>query len=240
MTNAEKQEILNAIKAESQSVDELVEVSSLDNIKSLPALRGSELVSAPLTLLRKPADDAAATANASATKADNAAALANKAAGMASDAAGTANQAAETANSAAAAASAAAKQAEDAAAGVNDGLVGGMTAVPDEENDTVKLTLLGKTGTEIASVDIPGGTGGGGNTYNVTAEVPLESGYYVLSSAIGAVDEKYVTRNFAASLFRNIKYFTLRKLYLCRKWMQKRLQKTTTTGITLPNFDFLA
>ena len=35
MTNAEKQEILNAIKAESQSVDELVEVSSLDNIKSL-------------------------------------------------------------------------------------------------------------------------------------------------------------------------------------------------------------
>ncbi|MFT0162996.1 hypothetical protein ACMSEO_25205, partial [Bacteroides thetaiotaomicron] len=85
-----KNDILNAIKAESQSVDELVEVSSLDNIKSLPALRGSELVSAPLTLLRKPADDAAATANASATKADNAAALANKAAGMASDAAGTA------------------------------------------------------------------------------------------------------------------------------------------------------
>ena len=77
-----KNDILNAIKAESQSVDELVEVSSLDNIKSLPALRGSELVSAPLTLLRKPADDAAATANASATKADNAAALANKAAGM--------------------------------------------------------------------------------------------------------------------------------------------------------------
>lgn len=52
--------------------------------------------------------------------------------------------------------------------------------------------------------------------------------------------EEPVTRNFAASLFRNIKYFTLRKLYLCRKWMQKRLQKTTTTGITLPNFDFLA
>ena len=53
-------------------------------------------------------------------------------------------------------------------------------------------------------------------------------------------DELVVTRNFAASLFRNIKYFTLRKLYLCRKWMQKSLQKTTTTGITLPNFDFLA
>ena len=48
-----KNDILNAIKAESQSVDELVEVSSLDNIKSLPALRGSELVSAPLTLLQR-------------------------------------------------------------------------------------------------------------------------------------------------------------------------------------------
>lgn len=58
----------------------------------------------------------------------------------------------------------------------------------------------------------------------------------------GEMEERQesVTRNFAASLFRNIKYFTLRKLYLCRKWMQKRLQKTTTTGITLPNFDFLA
>ena len=53
-------------------------------------------------------------------------------------------------------------------------------------------------------------------------------------------DKLDVTRNFAASLFRNIKYFTLRKLYLCRKWMQKRLQKTIKTGITLPNFDFLA
>lgn len=57
---------------------------------------------------------------------------------------------------------------------------------------------------------------------------------------LGLVVIDGVTRNFAASLFRNIKYFTLRKLYLCRKWMQKRLQKTTTTGITLPNFDFLA
>ena len=59
------------------------------------------------------------------------------------------------------------------------------------------------------------------------------------SDGTGIICES-VTRNFAASLFRNIKYFTLRKLYLCRKWMQKRLQKTTTTGITLPNFDFLA
>ena len=48
LTDAEKNElkndILNAIKAESQSVDELLEVASLDNIKSLPALRGTDLV----------------------------------------------------------------------------------------------------------------------------------------------------------------------------------------------------
>lgn len=67
-----KNDILNAIKAESQGVNELTEVTSLDNIKSLPALRGTELVSAPLTLLGKPATDAAATANAAATKANNA------------------------------------------------------------------------------------------------------------------------------------------------------------------------
>lgn len=39
-----KNDILNAIKAESQGVNELTEVTSLDNIKSLPALRGTELV----------------------------------------------------------------------------------------------------------------------------------------------------------------------------------------------------
>lgn len=65
--------------------------------------------------------------------------------------------------------------------------------------------------------------------------------YYIANEVVTRLEAiNTVTRNFAASLFRNIKYFTLRKLYLCRKWMQKRLQKTTTTGITLPNFDFLA
>ena len=67
------------------------------------------------------------------------------------------------------------------------------------------------------------------------------SAFFTMAGGLKAVAyTNVVTRNFAASLFRNIKYFTLRKLYLCRKWMQKRLQKTTTTGITLPNFDFLA
>lgn len=189
--NELKKDILNSIKAESQSVDELVEVTSLDNIKSLPAMRGQDVVLAPVALLRKPAEDAAATANAAATKAANAATTATDAARTATDAAGTANSSAETADAAAGTATAAAKKAEDAAAAVDGSLVGGMTAVPDEKNDTVKLTILGRNGQEITSTDIPGGTGSGGNTYNVTEEVPLESGYYTLETAVAAVNEKY-------------------------------------------------
>lgn len=195
LTDAEKTElkndILNAIKAESRSVDELLEVASLDNIKSLPALRGTDLVSAPLSLLAEPATNAAATANAAATKANNAATTATNAASSANSAAATANEAATTASNATSAANEAAENATAAAAAVEGSLPGSMKAETDEENDTVRLTLLGKTGAEIASVDIPGGTGSGGNTYNVTEEVPLESGYYTLQTAITAVDEKY-------------------------------------------------
>jgi hypothetical protein len=39
MTETEKQELLNAIKAESQSVDELTVVSSLTGVNSLPAMK---------------------------------------------------------------------------------------------------------------------------------------------------------------------------------------------------------
>ncbi len=96
LTDAEKTElkndILNTIKAESQGVNELAEATSLDNIKSLPALRGTELVSAPLSLLGKPATDAAALANAAATKANNAATNAAEATSAANNAAATANE----------------------------------------------------------------------------------------------------------------------------------------------------
>ena len=89
LTEAEKTElkkdILNAIKAESQGVDELAEVTSLDNIKSLPAMRGQEVVLAPVSLLKKPAEDAAATAKAAAATANNAASAANTAAGNAAN-----------------------------------------------------------------------------------------------------------------------------------------------------------
>ena len=195
LTDAEKTElkndILNAIKAESQGVNELTEVSSLDNIKSLPALRGTELVTAPISLLGKPATDAAATANAAASLANTAAGKATEAMNAANSAAATANEKAGVAQTAAETANAAATNATAAAAAVESSLPGSMTAVADEENDAIRLTLLGKNGAEIASVDIPGGTGSGGNTFNVTEEVPLQTGYYTLATAIVAVNEKY-------------------------------------------------
>ena len=104
LTQAEKNELLNAIKAESQSVDELTQVTSLDGIVSLPAIRGNEVVSAPVSLLRKPAEDAAKTANAAASSANTAASQANTARDQAAEAASTANAAAVNADEAAQAA----------------------------------------------------------------------------------------------------------------------------------------
>ena len=103
LTDAEKKELLNEIKASSNDVSELETVDSLDGIVSLPAMKGEELVNAPVALLRKPAEEAAKTANAAAT-------TANKAAGTANSAAQTANSAAELAASAANEASTAARE----------------------------------------------------------------------------------------------------------------------------------
>ena len=101
LTQAEKNELLNAIKAESQSVDELTQATSLDGIVSLPAIRRNEVVSAPVSLLRKPAEDAAKTANAAASSANTAASQANTARDQAAEAASTANAAAVNADEAA-------------------------------------------------------------------------------------------------------------------------------------------
>lgn len=112
LTNEEKQELLNAMKAESQGVDELEQVDTLDGIMSLPALRGEEVVSAPIKLLTKPAEDAVANAVSAANRATEAAQSvysatqgANSAASAANAAASAASDAAEEANSAVAAAS---------------------------------------------------------------------------------------------------------------------------------------
>lgn len=125
ITNEEKnavvEEVLNRIKADSQSVDELETVSSLDGITSLPAMRGTDVVSAPIKLLSKPAEDAAKTANAAAQTAKSAAGSATDAATTANENAIAARTAAAEANTAAAAAQNAADRYKDTAETARDG-----------------------------------------------------------------------------------------------------------------------
>lgn len=104
-----KQAVLDEIKAESNDITEVETVSSLDGLTGLPAMQGEKLVTAPLSLLSKPATDAAAVANAAAETANTAADTANKAAEKADTATANAKYAASTANTAANAANAAAE-----------------------------------------------------------------------------------------------------------------------------------
>lgn len=241
------QDVVNQIKTDSQSVDELEAVSTLDGVVSLPAMRGETVVSAPLKLLSKPAEDAAAVAKASAAVADASAKKADKAASTAEAAAKTANDAASKATDAAQKTNAAVAKAESveseykdtALAARNgatarfDGLVEGVEIrlvsclqIDGVYYDTVNKSFCGKNGniycnnwpgadmymndvrTEVLKdkayvcggvvyvwsdeeenlVEISGS--GGGNTYNVTEQVPLESGYYTLETAIAAVEGK--------------------------------------------------
>ena len=251
MTEEEKkelvQDVVNQIKTDSQSVDELEAVSTLDGVVSLPAMRGETVVSAPLKLLSKPAEDAAAVAKASAAvadasakNADTAASTAGSAAQTANDAAGKATDAAQKTNAAVAKAESVESEYKDTALAARngatarfDGLVEGveirLVSCPHIDGvyyDTVNKTFCGKNGdiycnnwigadmymndvrTEVLKdkayvcggvvyvwsdeeenlVEISGS--GGGNTYNVTEQVPLESGYYTLETAIAAVEGK--------------------------------------------------
>ena len=241
------QDVVNQIKTDSQSVDELETVSTLDGVVSLPAMRGETVVSAPLKLLSKPAEDAAAVAKASAAvadasakKADTAAATAKAAAKTANDAASKATDAAQKTNAAVAKAESVEAEYKDTALAARngatarfDGLVEGveirLVSCPQIDGvyyDTVNKSFCGKNGniycnnwpgadmymndvrTEVLKdkayvcggvvyvwsdeeenlVEISGS--GGGNTYNVTEQVPLESGYYTLETAIAAVEGK--------------------------------------------------
>lgn len=241
------QDVVNQIKTDSQSVDELEAVSTLDGVVSLPAMRGETVVSAPLKLLSKPAEDAAAVANASAAvadasakKADTAASTAGSAAQTANDAASKATDAAQKTNAAVAKAESVESRYKDTALAARngatarfDGLVEGveirLVSYPQIDGvyyDTVNKSFCGKNGniycnnwpgadmymndvrTEVLKdkayvcggvvyvwseeeenlVEISGS--GGGNTYNVTEQVPLESGYYTLETAIAAVEGK--------------------------------------------------
>ena len=107
LTDQDKQDLLNALKADSLSMDELTTVTSLDGINSLPAMKDGDLVSAPVSLLATPAieaahkaTDAATTARSAATTAQNAATTAQNAATKAGEAATTATTAADNAKTA--------------------------------------------------------------------------------------------------------------------------------------------
>lgn len=115
------QQVLNAIKAESQGVQELDTVTSLNGVNSLPGVKGNELVNVPMELLQKPATDAAAAANTAAQTANSAAQSANSAADAATDAKNAANSAAATANEAAGKAQQAAVQYETTAKAAQNG-----------------------------------------------------------------------------------------------------------------------
>ena len=128
ITDEEKQDIirdvLDAIQSSSQSVDELPVVSSLNGITSLPALRGEELVSAPITLLSQPAIEAAEEANTATANANTATEEANTAATNANTATEEANTAATNANTAATNANTAAATVEGYVAKATLGLMG--------------------------------------------------------------------------------------------------------------------
>lgn len=267
------QDVVNQIKTASQSVDELEAVSTLDGVVSLPAMRGETVVSAPLKLLSKPAEDAAAVAKASAAvadasakKADTATATAKAAAQTANDAASKASDAAQKTNAAVAKAESVESEYKDTALAARngatarfDGLVEGVEILPVSYDkvdavvyDTVKKVFCGLVGlnrycnnwvgadmymndvrTEVLKdkayvcggvvyvwsdeeenlVEISGS--GGGNTYNVTEQVPLESGYYTLETAIAAVEGK------ARSKGRCITYETAQG-----KWETKQFKGT--------------
>lgn len=82
------QDVINEITTQSTSIDELPEVSSLDQTTSLPAYKknSTDLVKVPITLISKPADTAAVAANAAASFANSAAAQATQAKNEATEA----------------------------------------------------------------------------------------------------------------------------------------------------------
>lgn len=234
MTDEEKkivvQEVLNQIKTDSQSVDELETATSLDSVNSLPAMQGEKVVRVPVSLLAKPAEDAAKRANAAVATADASSKAAGTAAQQAKDAADVASGAALTANNSAMLADAATAKLNDAIAAANthpvvlvNSLIGDADRIFSDWSEALE-TIAGNESTGGEKVFTTGcvmifrsadgweswqftgdpdndlhdaekwqeyATGGsGGNICNVTEEIPLESGYYTLATAIVAVEEK--------------------------------------------------
>ena len=163
-----KQAVLDEIKTESNDITEIETVSSLDGLTSLPTVKGEKLVAAPVSLLAKPATDAAIVANAAAKTASDAATSANTAATNAQNATSSATKAAELATNAASEANAAAsditsydKRIEMAVGGATarfDGMVENVqikqmsyASIDGVYYDTYHKTFCGKAGSEYCS-----------------------------------------------------------------------------------------
>ena len=131
LTEQDKQELLNAIKAESQSCEELETVAVLDGVVSLPAMKGPKVVNVPISLLEKPAKDAATVAQYAANAANDACNQAMAAVERAGQAVIDTQRATSDANTAAGNANAAAAAAEEVVASYESTAIaarGGATA----------------------------------------------------------------------------------------------------------------
>lgn len=96
------QEVLDRVLQSSTGVEELETVASLSGVKSLPGEKDGKMVNVPLELIGKPANDAAARAEAAAKKAEGAVAGLTDKTQAATEAAAKANEAATKAEIAAA------------------------------------------------------------------------------------------------------------------------------------------
>lgn len=96
------QEVLDRVLQSSTGVEELETVASLSGVKSLPGEKDGKMVNVPLELIGKPANDAAARAEAAAKKAEEAVAGLTDKTQSATEAAAKANEAATKAENAAA------------------------------------------------------------------------------------------------------------------------------------------
>lgn len=172
LTQEDIKQVLNAIKADSQGIESLPVATSLNGIKSLPATRGNEVVSVPVSLLGAVAETAAAEANKAKDAANTAASGANTAKAGAEAAAQTASYAAQDAQAAAELATAAAQ-----------GAIRKVTLQDKDGNTTAELTP-----DVHGNINLPeGGGGSGSGFYNVTQLHPLANGYYTKATAVAAM-----------------------------------------------------
>ena len=152
MTQEDIQQVLNAMKAESQGVQELETVTSLNGVNSLPGVKGEKVVSVPIELLEKPAKDAAAKAETAASDAASMARQAENSAMVAEGAAETAHAAAEAATAAAGKANEAATSYEGTAKAALKGATARFGSIVDDLGEDP--TLNGSTDKSYPAEDV--------------------------------------------------------------------------------------